>query len=104
MELKHPGGTPLAENGLASADPVLALPGGLCGRGMVEDGFSEDVLFPDITVAWETRGLVEDVVNEVVLLSVSTVTWGARGLVLFLDVVVMALDVVVMDLAVVACV
>ena len=39
MVLKHPGGTPLAEKGLASAEPVLALPGGLCGRGSVEDGF-----------------------------------------------------------------
>ena len=47
MELKHPGGTPLAEKGLASADPVLALPGGLCGRGRVEDGFSGVVLLTE---------------------------------------------------------
>ena len=74
MELKHPGGTPLAEKGLASADPVLALPGGLCGRGRVGDGFCG-----------------------VVLLTGCTVTWEARGMVLFLVVVVM-------DLALVACV
>ena len=58
MELKHPGGTPLAEKGLASADPVLALPGGLCGRGRVGDGFCGAVLLTGCTVTWEAWGMV----------------------------------------------
>ena len=58
MVLKHPGGTPLAEKGLASVDPVLALPGGLCGRGRVGDGFCGAVLLTGCTVTWEARGMV----------------------------------------------
>ena len=58
MVLKHPGGTPLAEKGLASDDPVLALPWGLCGRGVVDDGVLGVMFLTDCTGTWEARGMV----------------------------------------------
>jgi hypothetical protein len=59
MVLKHPGGTPFAENGLASAEPVLVLPCGLCGRGVVDDGVSGVLFLTDCTCSWEVRDVVQ---------------------------------------------
>ena len=56
--LKHPGGTPLAEKGLASDEPVLALPWGLCGRGVVDDGVLGVMFLTNCTGTWEARGMV----------------------------------------------
>ena len=58
MVLKHPGGTPLAENGLASAEPDLVLPCGLCGRGVVDDGVGGVLFLTDCTCSWEVRDVV----------------------------------------------
>ena len=69
MELKHPG--------LASADPVLALPGGLCGRGRVGDGFCGAVLLTGCTVTWGARGMVLFLVMVVVDWAVVAGAWLA---------------------------